>query len=61
MTHYRQIAREERYLISQLLQMGHSQRAIALRLGRSPSTLSREIKRNATTHDGAYRHCKADC
>jgi len=60
MTHYRQLAREERYLISQLLQMGLSQRAIAAKLGRSPSTVSREVRRNATTHDGAYRHCKAD-
>ena len=60
MTHYKQLAREERYLISQLLQMGHSQRPIAAKLGRAPSTVSRELKRNATTHDGAYRHCKAD-
>ena len=45
MTHYRQLAREERYLISQLLQMGHSRRAIAARLGRAPSTVSRELSR----------------
>ncbi|MFT3857655.1 MAG: IS30 family transposase [Aquabacterium sp.] len=60
MKQYKQLAREERYLISQLLHAGWSQRAIAASLGRAPSTVSREIRRNATTHDGAYRHCKAD-
>ena len=59
MKQYKQLAREERYLISQLLKMGFSQRAIAARLGRSPSTVCREIWRNATKYDGAYRHCRA--
>lgn len=57
---YKQLIRDERYLISQLLQLGLSQRAIAQQLGRAPSTVSRELRRNATTHDGAYRHSKAD-
>lgn len=60
MTHYRQLAREERYLISAYLKAKWSLRAIAAELGRSPSTISREVRRNATTHDGAYRPSKAD-
>lgn len=60
MTQYQQLAQHERYLISELLKLGLSQRAIALRLGRSASTVCRELKRNATTHDGAYRPSKAD-
>lgn len=59
MKHYKQLAREERYLISKLLKLGYSQRAIAAQLGRSPSTVCREIRRNATKYDGAYRHCRA--
>lgn len=59
MKHYKQLAREERYLISELLKLGYSQRAIAAQLGRSPSTVCREIWRNATKYDGAYRHCRA--
>lgn len=59
MKHYKQLAREERYLISELLKLGYSQRAIAAQLGRSPSTVCREIRRNATKYDGAYRHCRA--
>ena len=38
---------------------GLSARLIALRLDRHVSTIYREIKRNATTHDGAYRAEKA--
>jgi len=60
MTHYRQLAREERYLTSAYLKAKWSLRAIASELGRSPSTISREVRRNATTHDGAYRPSKAD-
>lgn len=59
MKQYKQLAQEERYLISELLKLGFSQRAIAARLGRSPSTVCREIWRNATKYDGAYRHCRA--
>lgn len=60
MKHYEQLAREERYLISAYLKAKWSLRAIASELGRSPSTISREVRRNATTHDGAYRPSKAD-
>lgn len=34
-------------------------RSIALEMGRSASTISREVARNATRHDGAYRPSKA--
>jgi transposase, IS30 family len=56
---YKQLAQEERYLISAYLKLGWSLRAIGLELGRSASTISREIRRNATTHDGAYRPSNA--
>lgn len=57
---YHQLAREERYTIAYLKQNGASQAEIARQLNRSPSTISRELVRNATTHDGAYRPSKAD-
>ena len=34
---------------------GETMRVIARRLGRAPSTISRELKRNADRHDGSYR------
>ena len=43
---YKQLAREERYQIYSLNKEGLSQKAIADHLGRSPSTISRELKRN---------------
>jgi IS30 family transposase len=57
---YKQLTQEERYSISAYLKVNLSLRAIAAELGRSPSTISREVRRNATTHDGAYRPSKAD-
>jgi len=57
---YHQLTREERYLIAGGLRLNHTLREIAEALGRSPSTVSREVRRNATTHDGAYRSEKAD-
>jgi IS30 family transposase len=59
MKQYEQLAQHERYLISAYLQLKWSLRAIARELGRSPSTISREIRRNSTTHDGSYRPSKA--
>lgn len=55
---YAQITPEERYEIAALRQCGMSSRAIADRLGRSPSTISREVRRNASP-DGAYRPSRA--
>jgi IS30 family transposase len=43
---YRRLARTERYQIAALLQRGDAIRTIARTLGRSPSTISRELKRN---------------
>lgn len=43
---YMHLTEEERYQIDELQRQGHSQAAIAKQLGRSPSTLSRELRRN---------------
>lgn len=43
---YHQLTEEERYQIYVLLKAGHSQKEIAVLLGRSPSTICRELKRN---------------
>ena len=43
---YKQLTREERYQIYSLNKEGLTQKAIADHLGRSPSTISRELKRN---------------
>jgi IS30 family transposase len=48
----------EREAISRALATGSSMRAIALELGRSPSTISREIKRNGGYSD--YRAVEAE-
>ena len=56
---YHQLTQEERYLIAGGLRLTLSHRELAERLGRSRSTVSREIGRNATAHDGAYRAEKA--
>jgi len=56
---YHQLTREERYLIAGGLRLACSLRELAAELGRAPSTVSREVRRNATSHDGAYRAEKA--
>jgi transposase, IS30 family len=56
---YRHLSAEERHSIAILKLQGLSQRAIATALGRSPSTISRELTRNVSTHDGFYRHSAA--
>lgn len=57
---YHQLTREERYLIATGLRLKLSLRKMATVLKRSPSSVSREIRRNRTPHDGAYRSEKAD-
>ena len=59
MRSYRQLTQEERYRISAQRMSGSSQAEIARLLDRHPSTIGREILRNATTHDGGYRAEKA--
>lgn len=46
MARYCRLARRERYQIEVLLKRGDGVRAIALALNRSPSTISRELRRN---------------
>ena len=43
---YNQLTENERYQIYALKKAGHSQKDIAELVGRSPSTISRELKRN---------------
>ena len=43
---YTQLTRDERYQIYALRKAGHSQKEIAEVLGRSPSTINRELRRN---------------
>lgn len=57
---YRQITSGERYTLGALHTQGFSQAAIAQLLGRHPSTVSRELRRNSARLDGAYRPSKAD-
>lgn len=56
---YHQLTQEERYLIARHSGAGRSIREIAQWLCRAPSTISRELRRNATTHDARYRAQKA--
>ena len=53
MKKYKQLNLEERVTIKVLLQQGKSKRAVARYLGRSPSTIHREIRRGITL-DGTY-------
>ena len=55
---YRQITADERYTISSLRKQGFSASEIARYLNRSPSTITREVKRNLT--EGVYRPKYAD-
>jgi IS30 family transposase len=57
---YHQLTYRERYLIARHKSSGESLRSIARMLGRSASTISRELRRNADTSDGRYRVDKAD-
>jgi len=43
---YTQLTQEERYQIHALMKAGHEQAEVARILGRSPSTISRELRRN---------------
>jgi IS30 family transposase len=56
---YHQLIQEERYRITAHRVCGISQAEIARLLQRHPSTIGRELRRNATHHDGDYRAEKA--
>lgn len=59
MRRYCQLTSRERYELSALRKQGFSQAAIAHALGRDPSTISREVRRNSRK-DGGYRPGLAD-
>lgn len=56
---YHQLTRDERYTIARMRSRGQSMREIGRCLGRSVSTISREVKRNRCSYDGKYRVEKA--
>lgn len=56
---YRQITSGERYMLAALRTQGLNASQIARQLGRHPSTISREMRRNCC-NDAAYRPSKAD-
>jgi transposase, IS30 family len=56
----RYLDRDERYELARLLEAGHSQRQIAALLGRDPSTVSRELRRNRCPRTGRYVPERAD-
>jgi transposase, IS30 family len=51
----RYLDREERYELARLRESGLSIRAVARRMGRAPSTVSRELRRNADPRTGGYQ------
>ena len=52
---YKQLAENERYQIDAMNKAGHSQKETAELLGRSASTISRELRRNRGLR--GYRPC----
>ena len=57
---YKQLTSEQRYTIFILLQNGTKKKDIAKAINVSPSTISREIKRNSG-HNGHYNWETAQC
>ncbi len=51
----RYLSREERYELARLRDAGLAVRQIAARMGRAPSTISRELARNTDPRTGAYQ------
>ena len=51
----RYLDRDERYELARLLESGCSQREAARRMGRSPSTICRELARNRDPRTGGYQ------
>jgi IS30 family transposase len=59
MSKYRQLTQEERYRMAAHRMAGNSSAEIARLLGRHRSTIGREVRRNARTHDSSYGAEKA--
>jgi len=59
MSDYKHLTSEERDRIAELKAEGCSQKSIAEAIGRDPSTVSRELRRNSQD-SGVYRPCYAD-
>ena len=59
MNRYKHLTADERHQITAMRRLHCSQAEIAKELSRSPSTISRELRRNVTRHDGWYRAEKA--
>jgi IS30 family transposase len=57
---YTHLSKDERNVIGALKKEKYSLSAIARHLGRDPSTISREIRRNNRSMDGSYRPSHAD-
>ena len=55
MSRYEHLAQWERYTIIWFVVRGYSLTYIGQLLERSPSTISRELRRNRSPHDGIYR------
>uniref|UniRef100_UPI0013C42963 helix-turn-helix domain-containing protein n=1 Tax=Lentilactobacillus raoultii TaxID=1987503 RepID=UPI0013C42963 len=55
--HYQQLQSFERGQIESLIRLGFGVRQIASQLHRSPSTISRELKRGLTTQIDSQKHC----
>jgi transposase, IS30 family len=53
---YNHLTQKDRYVISHLSLAGYSHREIGRRIGRSHSTVSREIRRNGPTYHGVTRY-----
>lgn len=49
------LSEDERIVIAEMLQARSSLRTIAKKLGRAPSTVSREVRRNRDSRSGKYR------
>ena len=58
-TSVRLLSQSERIQIADRLVLGHTIRAIAVELGRSPSTISREVRRNSDAATGRYHPFQA--
>ena len=52
---YEQLNAEERRVLATLRTLGMNQAQIARVLGRAPSTVGRELRRNSSPYDGGYR------